>query len=206
MLSVSRVHWIYPLQGLFWFAVMAGLGFYIEHMLHSHAGIHAPGFRLELGWLRFDEKNTPIPWMFSIAGFMVFWLLFLKYISNEVGLTDQRIIHKKGLIFVEILQLDLEDIRGENVIHGWLGWLLGYGRIHLDCRFIEDVELPAISNPYRLVKASHTARMRHPVIDYTAQELEINLDEIEKRKKQAAVKIKLRALGNKIKQSFRQAS
>jgi hypothetical protein len=92
---------------------------------------------------------------------------------------------KTGLIFVEIDQVDLEDIRAEHVHHGLLGWLLHYGSIRLDCRFIHDVKIPAIGNPYRFVEASHNARLKHPRIAYGEDEFSSNLKLIEHKKSEA---------------------
>lgn len=206
LLVLTRLHWIYPIEGIIWFALMLSAGLLLEHYFYTYIGAQALHFRVDLGWLEFTEQNTPIPWIFGLAGFAIFWPLFVKYISTEVGLTNQRIIHKKGLIFIEIDQVDLEDIRGEHIIHGWLGWLLGYGRIHVDCRFIKDMHLPAISDPYTFIKTSHTARMKHPLIDYTELELGVNLDEIEQRKKKAIARQHLRTIKELIKANFRKAS
>lgn len=206
LLCISRVHWIYLLEGLFWLITLTLAGLAADYYLYLYFGTHAIHFTVDLAWLHFDEKNTPIPWVLGATGLALFWTCFMEYISVEIGVTDQRIIYKKGLIFIEIQQVDLEDIRGEHVTHGWFGWLLGYGRVRLDCRFIDDLWLPAVKNPYKLIKISHTARMKHPLIDYTAQDLQLNLDEIEERKKKATAKYKLKALSRGIISSFRKVA
>ncbi len=184
LLSISHLHWIYVFEGVFWFAAVFGFGLFLDHNLWLYFGSYGIGFNFDFWIFQFDERHTPLPWMFGAAGFAVFWPLLLKYISTEIGLTDKRIIHKKGLIMIEVQQIDLEDIRAENVNHGWLGWLLGYGRLHFDCRFVDDLYLPAINKPYRLVKAAHTARMRHPRIDYGEKDLELDIDAIERKRRQ----------------------
>ena len=83
---------------------------------------------------------------------------------------------------MQIEQVDLDDIRAEHVYHGWLGWLLGYGRVRLDCRLVDDVWLPAMRDPYRLIKASHMARMRHPEIQYNQEDLASNVERIENQR------------------------
>jgi hypothetical protein len=109
----------------------------------------------------------------------VLWPYLITYISTEVGLTNERIIIKSGLILVKVDEVDLEDIRAEHVYHGLLGWLLKYGKIKLDCRFVEDVDILAIANPYRFVKASHKARQMHPRINYNEGEYSANIKSIE---------------------------
>ncbi|HBR69700.1 MAG TPA: hypothetical protein DEA55_10035 [Rhodospirillaceae bacterium] len=202
LLSTFRPHWIYFFEGAFWFAGLTVIGFIADYYLYVYFGQHAVTFDIDLKYIHFSEMNTPIPWLFSFAGLAVFWPLFLLYISTEVGLTNQRIIHKRGLIFIEIDQVDLEDIRAEHVVHGWFGWLLGYGKIKLNCRFIEDVILPAIRNPYRLVKASHTARLKHPLIEYGQDEFRANMERIDQQRE----KSKIISIKEAIKKNFRKAA
>ena len=206
LLSIIRPHWSYLVEGLFWFAGLTILGIIINHYFYEYVGLHAIKFKVDLWILQFDQRHTPIPWAFALTGFGVFWPLFLAYISAEVGLTEQRIIYKRGLMFIQIEQVDLEDIRAEHVSHGWLGWLLGYGRIRLDCRFIDDVWLPAMRDPYKLIKASHTARMKHPQIEYTPDNLTLNLEAIERQKQKAYIKGKIKRLKTNIKTGFKEAA
>lgn len=191
LLSISRPHWIYLFEGILAFASLTLLGLITDFFFYMYVGSHAVRFDIDLWVVQFNELNTPIPWIFGITGFAIFYPLFLAYISAEVGLTNQRIIYKRNLIFIEIEQVDLEDIRAEHVFHGWFGWLLGYGKIRLDCRFVDDVRLPAIRNPYRLIKAMHTARMRNPNIDYTNEMLTTNLERIKQKERETQKHIKL---------------
>lgn len=206
LLLITHPHWIYAFEGLFWFAALTLTGFAIDHYLYVYAGLHAYSFNVDLWILHFDENHTPIPWLFSLAGLAVLMPLALIYTSNEIGLTDQRVIHKKGLIFIEIDQVDLEDIRAEQVYHGWFGWLLGYGKIHFDCRFIGDFSVPAISKPYRMVKASHTARLKHPLIEYGQDVFRENIAQIDEWRRRAHPHARLQAFQQRIKDNFRKAS
>jgi hypothetical protein len=206
LLVITRVHWIYMIQGLFWLFFLAGLGIALDYYLYAHAGMHALNFKVDVFWLRFTPENTPIPWIFIGAGFAAFWPFMLTYVATEIGLTNERIIYKKGLFFIQIEQFDLDDIRAENIIHGWFGWLFSYGRIQLDCRFVDDVFLPAIPNPYRLVKASHTARMKHPKINYSRDDLDRNLEDIEERRQAAEQKNKIHRLKMHLKARFKKSA
>lgn len=206
LLATFRPHWIYFLEGLLVLAGLSAIGFIIDYYLYAFFTHNAVQFNVDLYFVVFNERFTPIPWIFVFTGLAVFIPLFLIFISTEVGLTDQRIIHKRGLIFIQIDQADLEDIRGEHVIHGWFGWLLGYGRIRLDCRFVEDILLPAIRNPYKLVKASHSARMKNPRIDYNQDEFWANMERIERARSEARERSRLNMLKQKVKGNFGKAS
>ncbi len=183
LLCVFHASWSYVAQGLFWFVVLTTAGLIVDHYFYQYVGPDT-FLNIDLWAVHLGLKLSGISMIFAFIGFAVFWTLFLVYISSEIGLTDQRVIHKKGLIFIQVDQVDLEDIRAEQVFHGWFGWLFGYGRIRLDCRFINDVWLPTIPDPYRLVKASHNARLKHPLIEYGEDEFQVNLQRIEAQKEE----------------------
>lgn len=177
ILVIARPHWIYLAEGLLFLIGMVIAGFVADYYLYQlMAGNRIMTF--DQGLFQYIPSPFIIPGLFGIIGLGIFWPLLLVYASAEVGLTDQRIIYKKGLFFIEIDQVDLEDIRAEQVHHGWLGWMLKYGKVHLDCRFVGDVWLPAIAKPYRLLKTIHIARMRHPDIDYDHRDLAVQLARI----------------------------
>jgi hypothetical protein len=181
LLMLVRPHWIYPVEGMIWWIGLTVTGIVGDYFLYAffHAqGIH---FAIDLGFLHLDEASYFLPWIFGSVGLGIFWSQALIYVSDEIGLTSKRIIYKKGLLFIEVDQVDLDDVRAEQVMHGWLGWMFRYGKIHLDCRFIGDVWIPAIGRPYKLIKGIHIARMQHPDIHYERQDLERDLDHIREK-------------------------
>ncbi len=206
LVGVARAHWMYCVQGIVWFAVLSGIGFAAEYYLYAYAGLKAMSFHVDLGLVQFDERHTPIPWIFMAAGFAVFMPLFLVYISTEVGLTNDRVIHKKGLFFIHVEQTDLHDIEAEDISHGWFGWLFGYGRVRLDCRFVDDMYLPYMKNPYKFLKRLHVLRMKHPDLDYDEEALRVNIKGIEDRKRDAEERVRLKRFAVRLLSSFSKAS
>ncbi len=206
LILLTRLHWIYLVEAFMWLIGFIALGLLLEYMLWYFAGQNIVNFKIDLYIVQFNQNYTPIPWVFSFAGIVIFLPLFLKYISTEIGLTDRRIIHKKGLMMIEIQQIELEDVRGETIDHGWFGWLLGYGMLHFDCRFIDDIYLPATRNPYRLIKALHTARMRHENILYSIDDLDRDIVKIDQARVDALrARDKLKRLGRKLRGDFNRA-
>lgn len=205
LLCIFQPHWIYVAEGVFWFFVLTAAGLIVDHFFYSYVGEHR-FFHGHIGGLHFRGRFSEISLIFMTIGIGVFWTYLMVYVSSEIGLTDQRIIHKKGLVFIEVDQVDLEDIRAEQVFHGWFGWLLGYGRIRMNCRFIEDVWLPAIYNPYRLVKASHNARLKHPLIEYGVDEFHANMERIDQTRQEQKNKQALFRLRRVIKARFGKAA
>lgn len=176
LISISKLHWIYPLEGMLIFILFFVAGALADHFLEVYTGKSSVPMHISVGWLLIDNASGPFKWLLGIAGFAVFCPLFLAYISTEVGLTDKRLIYKKGVLFIEVQELDLEDIRAENIIHGWFGWLFRYGKIQFDCRFVNSLFIPAVKNPYRLIKASHIARMKRPDFDFEVAKHSLELE------------------------------
>jgi hypothetical protein len=158
LIGIARLHWIYVIQGLVWFFALAGAGYGLSWLMNrglqatmnltSNPYIPSPFMGLSNGIMIF----------MLVAGALIFGMYVIKILATQVALTDRRIIHKHGLIFVNVHQIDLEEIRGENLDLGYFGRILGYAVIMLDCRFIGDIRLPAIENPEAFIRALHDRR------------------------------------------------
>jgi hypothetical protein len=203
LLCVFHASWSYVAEGLFWFITLITAGLIIDHYFYQYVGPNT-FLNIDFWSVHLGFKLSGISIIFAVIGLAILGTLSIVYISSEIGLTDQRVIYKKGLIFIQVDQVDLEDIRAEQVFHGWFGWLLGYGRVRLDCRFIHDIWLPTIHDPYRLVKASHNARLKHPLIEYGQDEFQANLQRIETQKQRD--KNKFKKLQRIVKQRFQKAA
>ncbi len=211
LIAVRHPHWIYLVQGVVWFVLIAGIGIMADALLYRYAGsIIPPGtswFYFDWGIFKVNQYQTPISLFGIITGTVVMLPHLLTYIATVIALTDKRFIYKKGLIFVIIDQIDLEDIRAEYVDHGYLGWLLGYASIRFDCRFIKDVRLPAIANPYSLVKATHNVRYKHPhIIEYGQDEFERDLERIDEEGQRYSRSGQFMKLKEKMATNFRKAA
>lgn len=160
LVMVCRLHWIYVAQGVCWLALLGAGGFYADARLWDAFGYAIPDYSRDLFGVPVTFWTSPLKWMFTAAGLVFFITYFLKYIASEIALTSKRIIYKHGWLFVELEEIDLDEIKGERVHHGFFGWLLGYGTVFLDCRFIGDTLLPAVRRPYRFLKGVHSARAR----------------------------------------------
>ncbi len=159
LIGITSAHWIYGATGIVWLAGMMIIGLILDS--------YATGF---FGYL-FRDSGAPAVniignvmfWMATALGIVMFFFYILVMISLEVGLTSRRIIYKRGLIFVDVKEVDLEEIKAADVNNGWFGRFLNYGYVILDARFVTGVDLPAIAKPYRFVNALNEARgeMRH---------------------------------------------
>ncbi|MGB4106693.1 MAG: PH domain-containing protein [Alphaproteobacteria bacterium] len=159
LIGITSAHWIYGATGIVWLGGMMIIGLVLN--------FYATGFFDYL----FRDSGAPavakiadaLFWMATSLGVVMFFFYFLMMISLEVGLTSRRIIYKRGLIFVDVKEVDLEEIKAADVNNGWFGRFLNYGYVLLDARFVTGVDLPAIAKPYRFVNALNEARgeMKH---------------------------------------------
>jgi hypothetical protein len=183
LLMIARPHWIYVLQGIVWIILLYGVGYAIDHYLALHLADSCQQIYVNLGFAEFSHSPFCTQWILAAIGAALLWVFTVSYLSFEIGLTNQRVIYKKGLVFIEVDQVGIEDIHGEQVYHGLFGWLLGYGRVKLECRYVGNIWLPAINKPYKLIKALHVARMNHEHIKYDHHDLTHNLDMIEAKER-----------------------
>ncbi len=160
LIGIARLHWIYVAKGVLYFFLLAGGGWLLNVGL-QHVAV----------WMAATTTSPYLPvsllnighgvMMFVMAGgFFIFTLFVIKILTTEVALSNRRVYEKTGLVFVKTHQIDLEEIRGENLDLGWFGRILGYGYLLLDCRFIGDIKLPAIENPERFLRALHDVRAK----------------------------------------------
>lgn len=154
LIGISSAHWIYGLKGLAWLAFMMGCGLGMKHYAANFLMYALRGRGLETA----DAVGDALFWIPTALGGIMFLLYFLMMVGPEIALTSKRVIYKRGIIFTDIKEVDLEEIKAANVNNGGLGRFLNYGYVVFDARFVTGMDLPAIGKPYRFVKALNDAR------------------------------------------------
>lgn len=152
LVGVAYIHWIYALKGVMWLIGLTALGALFDYAVNVYiAPVIGTAF-LPLGTAGF--------WVFTAIGLILSFFYFAMWIATEVGLTTKRIIFKKGLFFVDVKELDIEEIKAADIDNGLLGVQLKYGSIRFDARFVENITLPAIVKPYRFMQALNDMRSK----------------------------------------------
>ena len=139
-IGLGRVHWIYALKGFAWILGLMAVAFVADRILLNFIG---------------NFETTRVIgnyffWCAAAVGSVLSFFYFIMWIATEIGLTDKRVIYKRGLIFVDVKEVDLEEIKAAEIDSGFLGRFLNYGYVYFDARFIDNVSLPAIDDPYLL--------------------------------------------------------
>jgi hypothetical protein len=154
LISMCSVHWFYGVIGLFWLFAFLALGAFLDAQFTSFYS-QSPDSRI---FGAVNNIGNAMLWTCILIGVVLFLLYFIMLIATEIGLTNKRVIFKKGLLMVDVKEVDIEEIKAAEVDGGLLGRILNYGYIYFDARFVSNVTLPAIEDPYIFVKELNQAR------------------------------------------------
>lgn len=101
----------------------------------------------------------------KILAFFIFLMGILKFAqmmiikaTTEIGVTDIRLVYKRGLVARAVGEINIDRIEGVNVLQGVLGRMFGYGRVMVRGMGVGEVVLPPIEQPIRFKKAIEKAR------------------------------------------------
>ena len=72
---------------------------------------------------------APITWVLMIIGFLILFFTYLKVVTDEFAITNQRLIIKTGVISRDTLELNLTKVETISVSQGLFGRLFGSGTI-----------------------------------------------------------------------------
>lgn len=167
----THLHAICLITGFVWLVALAGIAWFADYNLWYYFGAYIPQYEIDTSYFRFGIYPGLIGWLGTLGGLSIFFMEFVQYISTSIVVTNRRVLHKRGLIRVRVDASDLIDILGVHIDQGWFGQFLGYGRLNLDCRFIENVSIPFVKNPYGIMQALQKSRngnghhAAHPVVE-----------------------------------------
>ena len=74
--------------------------------------------------------------------------------TTEIGVTNQRLIYKRGLLWRTTQELQLRAIEEVKLTQGLLGRLLDFGRLELHGTGVGDIILPSLADPVGLAQSA----------------------------------------------------
>lgn len=149
---LTRLHSILIVRGFVWMVALVVLGIYINWLILYKFEL-LPSASLPYVRAPYSEFVDIVAGLFpALLGIMIFVIYLFKVWGTEIALTNKRMIYKTGLLFVQSNEVDLGEISEASVDNGLLGVPLGYGTLHLDCRFVGDVTIQNVRNPYKMVR------------------------------------------------------
>jgi uncharacterized membrane protein YdbT with pleckstrin-like domain len=127
------------------------------HWLYKAGAWSALVLLLAIAAVAYARTYHVLAGLAAIAGGILFLAIMLPVWTTEIGVTNQRLICKRGLIRRRSDELQLRAVEGVQMIQGVLGRLFNYGRIELQGTGVSEMLLPPIADPLALRKALQEA-------------------------------------------------
>ena len=99
-------------------------------------------------------------WVSLIAALVavaLFLAIMVPIWTTEIGVTNQRLIYKRGLLRRVTFELQARSIEEVNLSQGLLGRLLDFGHLVVHGTGLDDIVLPVLADPIGLRKALQDA-------------------------------------------------
>lgn len=162
LIHVARFHWMYTVSAVFnmVFGTILSIAILIFATKFQPVIVGAidpnAGFFNNLSALHPGVKI--LSFFVFIMGVMKFAHMMIAKATTEIGISDIRLIYKRGLVARDVVELNTDRIEGVDIAQGVLGRLFGYGRLIIRGMGIGAVAMPAIEQPIRFKKAIEKAR------------------------------------------------
>jgi len=92
-----------------------------------------------------------------LGGVALFAAIMIPIWATEVGVTNQRFIDKRGVLWRTTQELQLRAIEEVVLRQSVLGRLFNFGRLELHGTGVDDIRLPLLADPLGLRKALQDA-------------------------------------------------
>jgi uncharacterized membrane protein YdbT with pleckstrin-like domain len=89
----------------------------------------------------------------ALTGLGLFLAILVPIWMTEIGVTTQRLVFKRGLVWRTTQELQLRAIEDVNLEQGLLGRLFDFGQVELRGTGVDDIRLPSLADPLGLRKA-----------------------------------------------------
>jgi len=155
---IDRPHWIYLLEAAIWSCIIITIGLFAHNFIAQNFiyprldnNLYADGLLINIA----AYSARVILWGSSIFAILYFLNRLVFWSSTYIFASDRRLYMKTGLIRVLVNEVSFEEIRKTDINYGLCGRFLGYGKLMMDARFVEDTELPFIYHPETFSKLIH---------------------------------------------------
>jgi len=103
--------------------------------------------------LAFASGYGPLGLGVLLLGMAAFLGILVPIWTTEIGVTNQRLVFKRGLLWRSTQELQLRAIEEVNLEQGLLGRLFSFGRLELRGTGVDDICLPQLADPMGLRRA-----------------------------------------------------
>ncbi len=152
LIYLAQFHWSYTAGAFLWVGLaFLGLWFCIEQAPAALGQFMTAGVIAPLG--RFGQLNYLIGGALALFGLWRYAKLMAIKFATEIGVTNERIIYKRGVLSRRVESLDVDRIEGTELEQGPLGRMLGYGRVVIRGTGTGGIRFPPIADPTGLRRA-----------------------------------------------------
>ncbi len=123
------------------------------HWIHYALAYGALIVSAILGVLSYNAQFPMVVIVPPMIGVIIFLAIMIPIWSTEIGVTNQRIIYKKGLVSRRTSELQLGSVEEVKLQQDVLGRIFDYGRLEIHGTGEEQIYLPSLGNPLELRKA-----------------------------------------------------
>jgi hypothetical protein len=153
---VDTPHWIYVIEAAIFSVIILVGTFWVSALIAgnylttpSEGGLDTILMAVA-GWgTLFLEWGAIIFVLFYFINRVIF------YLCTYIFASDRRLYVKTGLVRVLVRELSFDDIRATDINYGLLGRFLGYGKLLMDARFVDDFKIPYTHKPEFFAKLIH---------------------------------------------------
>jgi uncharacterized membrane protein YdbT with pleckstrin-like domain len=128
------------------------------HPLYSFAAWGLLIAFLVFGALVYNSHTAWMTWLAVLIGFATFLTIKGPIWTTEIGVTNQRLIIKRGWLRRTTTELQLRAIEEVRLKQTLLGRFFNYGQIEIHGTGVDDLVLPAVADPVALQRAIQSAR------------------------------------------------
>lgn len=162
LVHVAQFHWMYNVNAVFnavfGFGLAIGIVLLAVHFQPVMFGRIPADASLIQKFMMLHPGVKILSFLVFLMGLLRFAQMMIVKATTEIGVTDIRLVYKRGLVARAVGEINIDRVEGVNVLQGILGRLFGYGRVMVRGMGVGEVMLPPIEQPIRFKKAIEKAR------------------------------------------------
>jgi len=105
----------------------------------------------------YEPRNLLISGITLAVGLIILLSILVPIWTTEIGVTNQRLIHKRGWLQWETHEMQLGSVEGVNFNQDFWGRLFDYGQLQIHGTGDQDMVLPSVGDPLALRSALQEA-------------------------------------------------